>query len=95
MDDDCVFKNLVEKWDLYLFSHVEKNAYLIFCKVFGLPSDVIKIIEDNHVNSSVRLGDALHHICHKHPYFTQEDIIMHISWSYSGYKKHLLLESLY
>ena len=77
---DCPFRGLVRKWNMdKRLSKKQGNAYLILCKHFGLPNDVIKIIEDNHEDNGVRLGDALHRICHKNPNTTDEEVIDIIS----------------
>ena len=79
--DDCPFEDLVHKWNMHEFSNKQgiRNAYLILCQTFGLPSDVIKIIEDHNEEGHVRLGDVLHRICHKKPNLTQEEVIEIIS----------------
>ena len=79
MDDDCLFKNLVNKWNLRELSQKHGNAYLILCQKFGLPIDVIKAVEDNHKEGHIRLGDVLHHICHKNPNLTGEEVVEIIS----------------
>ena len=68
--DDCLFNELIDKWKIHELSISQRNTFLIFCQQFGLPSDVINIIEDNNEDNGVRLGDALHHICHKNPNIT-------------------------
>ena len=75
MDDDCLFKNRVDKWNVHELSQTHGNAYLILCQKFDLPSDIIKTVEDNHEESHIRLGDVLHHICHKKPNLTLEEVI--------------------
>ena len=73
--NECPFKDLFDQWKMHKLSKKQRNAYLILCKNFGLPSSVIKIIEDNHEDNGVRLGDALHRICHKNPNITREEVI--------------------
>ena len=76
----CPFSGLVRKWNMdKRLSKKQGNAYLILCKHFGLPNDVIKIIEDNHEDNGVRLCDALYRICHKNPNTTDEEVIDIIS----------------
>ena len=75
----CSFDDLVHKWDMGKLSKKHGNAYLILCQKFSLPSDVIKIIEDNNEDNGVRLSDALHRICHKNPNLTREEVIEIIS----------------
>ena len=77
--DDCPFNDLFEKWKIHELSKKQGNAYLILCQQFGLPNDVINIIEDNHEDNGIRLGDALHRICHKNPNITREEVIEIIS----------------
>ena len=79
MDDDCLFKSLVDKWNLRELSQKHGNAYLILCQKFGLPIDVIKAVEDNHKEGHIRLGDVLHHIYHKNPNLTREEVVEIIS----------------
>ena len=76
--DYCPFEDLVNEWSMHEFSN-KPNAYLILCQGFGLSSDVIKIIEDNHESNGIRLDDVLHRICHKNPNITREEIIEIIS----------------
>ena len=75
MNDYCPFKDKVHKWNMFKLSKTHGNAYLILCQRFSLPSDVIKIIEDNHESNNIRLDDAIHHICHKNPNLTREQVI--------------------
>ena len=79
MKDECPFEGLVCTWDICELSKTHGNAYLILCQGFNLPSDVIKIIEDNHESNGVRFGDAIHRICHKNPNLTREEVIEIIS----------------
>ena len=79
MDDDCPFKNLVDKWNIHELSQTHRNAYLILCQKFSLSRDVIKAIEDNHEESHIRLDDVLHHICHSNPNLIREEVIEIIS----------------
>ena len=51
------------------------NAYLILCQQFSLSSNVNSSIADNHGDSGITLGDVLHHICHKNPNITREEVI--------------------
>ena len=76
MEDECPFKHT---WDICELSKTHGNAYLILCQAFSLPSDVIKIIEDNNESNGIRLGDAIHRICHKNPNLTREEVIKIIS----------------
>ena len=75
----CPFIGHVQKWDMHELTKKHGNAYLILCQRFNLPSDVIEIIEDNHLDNGVRLDDALHRICHKNPNTTREEVIDIIS----------------
>lgn len=43
-----------------------------------LPNDVVQAIETNE-SKSVRLGDTLHHICHRYPNITQAEVVNIIS----------------
>ena len=72
--DYCSFKNLVDEWNMHELSQKHGNAYLILCQKYGLSSDIIKAIEHNHKESHIRLDDVLHHICHKNPNLTQEEV---------------------
>ena len=74
----CTFKNLVNEWNMHEFSK-KGNAHLILCQRFNLPSNVIKAIEDNNEDNGIRLGDALHHICHKDTYITRGEVVEIIS----------------
>ena len=73
MKSGCPFKDLVHKWNMEEFK--QGNPYLILCQRFSLPSNVISSIEDNHEDNGIRLGDVLHHICHKNPNITREEVI--------------------
>ena len=76
MEDECPFKHT---WDICKLSKTHGNAYLILCQRFNLPNDIINIIEDNSESNRIRLGDAIHRICHKNPNLTREEVIEIIS----------------
>ena len=76
--DDCPFNSTIAKWDIYKLKN-QRYAYLILCQHFNFPNDIVKIIEDNHEENYIRLGDVLHRICHKNPNITREEVIEIIS----------------
>ena len=73
--DKCPFKNLFDEWNMHELSKKRENVYSILCQRFNFPSNVVKAIKDNHEENHIRLGDALHHICHKYPNITREEVI--------------------
>ena len=74
----CPFYGRYYKWNMDELAGKHENAYLILCRIFNLPSDVVQAIETNE-SKDVRLGDALHHICHKNPNITQAEVVNIIS----------------
>ena len=51
-----------------------ENAYLILCQKFNISNEVIRAIEDNTESNAVRLADVLHHIYHKDPSITLQQV---------------------
>ena len=74
----CPFRDLLHEWNVYELVEKQENAYLILCQRFKFPNDVVKAIEGNE-GKDVRLGDTLHHIYHKNPNITQEEVFEIIS----------------
>ena len=74
----CPFRYLLHEWNVYELLEKQENAYLILCQRFKFPNDVVKAIEGNE-DKDIRLGDALHHIYHKNPNMTQEEVFEIIS----------------
>ena len=74
----CRFYGLYYHWNVSELAKKQENAYLILCQRFKLPNDVVQAIETNE-SKDVRLGDALHHICHRNPNITREEVVKIIS----------------
>lgn len=76
MRNRCPFNVLEAKMKLHEISYQEEDAYLILCRHFNISDEDIKVIEDNHEENYVRLGDVLHRIYHsKSLVLTQEEVI--------------------
>ena len=85
--DECLSKyscqfttsKLCNTVDIQKLIDKNNNAYLILCQKFNFSNQVIRAIEDNSESNGVRLADVLHHIYHKDPSITWEQINMTVA----------------